>query len=457
MASISSLGVGSGLDLNGLLGQLQEAEQAKLEPIQQQVKEQEVKISAYGEMQSSLSSFQDAASKLSDASLFEGHNASVSGDAFQAAAGSDAAPGEYNVTVNDLATSGSLATQRVDDPTAEISSGATDLELSFENADLDSTVSIAADSTLEEVRDAVNADPAAAVNASVINDGEGYRLAMTSQETGEQASIKSTNFAAVADQATLSDATVTQAGQDADLEVNGIAITSATNQVEGAIQGVTLDLQQQGSGTLSVARDDEAVREAVTGFVDSYNELKETAGQLTAFNGQEGEPGELIGDSAVRTIESRLRGDIAAGVTQDGESQLLGDVGLSMDVDGTLNLDEGKLDAALAEDPAAVQAFFAGDGNTAGLAGRVTETAEQLTSSTGALTSATNSAETRIDSLNARGERMEGSIEQTLDRYRTEFSNLDSMVSQMNQTSAYLNQQLSGMGGGGSGGLEGLM
>lgn len=457
MASISSLGVGSGLDLNGLLGQLQEGEQAKLEPIQQQVKEQEVKISAYGEIKSSLSAFQDAASKLRDTSLFQGHNASVSGDAFQAAADSDAAAGEYSVTVNDLATAGSLATQRVDDPTAEISSGATDLDLTFEDAALDTTVTIAADSSLEDIRDAVNADAEAAVNASVVNDGEGYRLALMSEETGEQASITGTNFATVADQATLTDNTITQAGQDASLDVNGIAITSTTNQVEDAIQGVTLDLQQQGSGTLSVARDDESIRDAVTDFVESYNELKGTAGRLTAFNGEESEAGELIGDSAVRTIESRLRSDLAAGVTVDGEQNLLADVGLSMNVDGTLELDQGQLDAALAEDPAAVEGFFAGDGITPGLAGRITDTAQQLTDDNGALTTSLDGAENRIDSLNDRHARMEASIEQTLERYRTQFGQLDGMVAQMNQTSAYLAQQLSGMGGGQSGGGDGLL
>ncbi|WP_163575915.1 flagellar filament capping protein FliD [Halomonas faecis] len=453
MASISSLGVGSGLDLNGLLGQLQEAERAKLEPIQQQVQEQEVKISAYGELQSSLSSFQDAASKLSDSSLFQGHNASVTGDAFEAAANSDAATGEYSVTVNDLATAGSLATQRVSDPTAEISSGATDLDLTFEDATLDTTVTIAADSTLEDIRDAVNADSEAAVNASIVNDGEGYRLALMSEDTGQQASITGTNFATVADQATLTDATVAQAGQDASLDVNGIAISSTTNQVEDAIQGVTLNLEQQGSGTLSVARDDDSIREAVTGFVESYNDLKETSGSLSAFNGEEGEAGALIGDNAVRTIESRLRSDLAAGVSVDGEQSLLSDVGLSMTVDGTLELDEGELDAALAEDPAAVEAYFAGNETVPGLAGRVTETAEQLTSENGALTTSLDGAENRIDSLNDRYARVEDSIEQTIDRYRTQFSQLDAMVAQMNQTSSYLTQQLSNLGGGQSGGL----
>lgn len=452
MASISSLGIGSGLDLNGLLGQLQEAERAKLEPIQQQVQEQQVRISAYGELQSSLSSFQEAASELGDPTLFQGHNAQVTGDAFQAAADSDAALGEYSVTVNDLASAGSLATQRVTDPGTEISSGAKNLDLTFADASLDTTVAIAADSTLEDIRDAVNSDAEAAVNASIIHDGEGYRLALMSKETGEQAAITSTNFSAVADQVTPTDATITQDGQDASLDVNGIAITSTTNQVEDAIQGVTLDLQQQGSGTLGVARDDASIREAVTGFVESYNAFKDTTGRLTAFNGADSGAGALIGDSAVRSIESRLRSDMAAGATVEGEPRLLSDMGLSMSVDGTLELDQERFDAALAEDPAAVEAYFAGDEASPGLAGRLNETVEQQLDPNGVLERSIGGAETRIDGLNDRLDRTEQRIEQTIDRYRTQFSNLDSMISQMNQTSTYLNQQLSGLGGGGGGG-----
>ncbi|WP_337133813.1 flagellar filament capping protein FliD, partial [Staphylococcus aureus] len=94
------------------------------------------------------------------------------------------------------------------------------------------------------------------------NDGEGYRLALMSEETGEQASITDTNFATMADQVTLSDTAILQAGQDANLEVNGVTITSTTSQVEDAIEGVTLELQQEGGSTLSVTRDDESIREA---------------------------------------------------------------------------------------------------------------------------------------------------------------------------------------------------
>ncbi|MCE9664991.1 flagellar filament capping protein FliD [Halomonas sp. M5N1S17] len=444
MATISSLGIGSGLDLNGLLEQLNQAERAKLDPIAQQVQAQEVQISAYGEIQSSLATFDDSVNSLNDPSLFQSVTTDVTGSALQAAASADATPGSYSVEVRQIATAGNLATERVADLDTVVTESGGELELTFTDDALNHGVAIAADSTLEDVRDAINADPDAAVNASIVFDGEGHRLALMSAETGEQASITGTNFDQLAAGNLAADpgGTVAQVGQDADFSVNGIDIVSATNQIEDAIQGVTLDLQEPGSSTVVVQRDNDTIREGIIGFVNAYNELKGTAGQLTAFNGEENEPGPLIGDSAVRGIESNLRGDLAAGVTQDGELALLSDMGLSLSVDGTLQLDEQQLDVALADNPDGVASFFAGDGDTAGLAGRLAGTTEQLLSSNGALEGSINSTEDRIASLGDRFERTERTIEQTIDRYRTQFAQLDGMIASMNQTSQYLTQQL---------------
>ncbi len=115
MASISSLGIGSGLDLNGLLDQLQEAERGKLAPIEQQLETQQTKISAYGQLQTALSAFQDAADALNDSTLYESLSTNVSGEAFTATANGEAQPGSYNVSVTQLATSGTLATESVPD------------------------------------------------------------------------------------------------------------------------------------------------------------------------------------------------------------------------------------------------------------------------------------------------------------------------------------------------------
>ncbi|MGL6249306.1 MAG: flagellar filament capping protein FliD, partial [Billgrantia desiderata] len=261
MASISSLGIGSGLDLNGLLDQLNDAERGKLKPIERQIETQQVKISAYGELKGALSGFQTAANALNDASLYQSLSTSVAGNAVEAAAGRDAAIGQYAIEIERLATAGSLASARLE---VELDQALTDsdqtLTLHFGNATGEAPqaveIDIAAGSTLEDIRDAINAHDGAGVTASIVNDGEGYRLALMSSETGEAASITDLTFSdgffadGIAFSETEGAEAIAQAGQDALLNVNGIPITSASNQVEGAIQGVTLSLTEEGSSTV---------------------------------------------------------------------------------------------------------------------------------------------------------------------------------------------------------------
>lgn len=435
MASISSLGIGSGLDLNGLLDQLQEAERGKLEPIERQLETQQTKISAYGQLQSAMSQFQTAAAALNDSALYESLSTNVGGSAITAAANSEAQPGAYNVTVDQLATAGTLATTSVPDATVALTAEDTSLTLTFAGQD-DVDVAISANSTLEDVRDAINAQQDSGVSASIIFDGEEYRLALSSTQTGAAASIEGVTFGTAFGSELATD--VVQAGQNAVLNVNGVEITSPTNQVEGAIQGVTLNLQEEGTSTVAVEQDTRAVREAITSFVDAYNDLKGTIGEL-GFNAETGVAGELTGDSAMRTVESRLRSVLSGGM--EGEFSMLSDIGITLQRDGTLAVDSDKLDDVIANNQEALSTFFAGDASDAGMAGQINQTLTQLLGTNGAVSGAISGAENRVESLGERYVRMEQSIEQTIARYRTQFGQLDGMIAQMNQTSDYLTQQ----------------
>ncbi|MGM0535197.1 MAG: flagellar filament capping protein FliD [Pseudomonadota bacterium] len=457
MASISSLGVGSGLDLNGMIQQLGQAEASKLEPIQEQTKEEEVKLSAYGEVKSALASVEDSVSQLGNGSLYESLSASSSNEAVTATAGEDAAPGQYQVEVGELASAGSLATGRVaSDTDAELLAQDETLALEFGDSALNQEIDLEAGSSLADIRDTINAGPEAGVSASIVQDGEGARLTLMSQATGADASITGSNFEELV---TTEDAPVGQPGQDASLSINGIDISSASNSVEGAIQGVDLELSQENaSSTVSVERDRDGMKEAVTGFVEAYNAFKGTSAELTAVDSENGEAAELVGDATLRTTESRLSG-VLSGMAGGGELSSLGEVGITLEVDGTLTLDEGRLDQVARQSPDALRDFFAGDESSDGLAGRLDEALGQLLGSSGTVETAIGGSENRIESLGNRATRMEEGIEQTMERYRTEFGQLDGMIAEMNQTSQYLSQQLSGMGGGGQqgGGLGGLM
>ena len=451
MATITSLGVGSGLDLTGLLDQLQEAERGKLAPITRQKEQQQAKISAYGQLQTSLNAFQDAVAKVNDPALYQSLSANVRGDAIKATATADALPGSYRVEVTKLATTGSLASSRVteSDTALDLQSAAA-IQLTFGNSDTVS-IDIAADSSLTDIRDAINANKDAGVNATIINDGTGYRLALSSKTTGADASIASFGFVDAAG-ATVAgpfaeDAATKQTGENAALTVNGIAISSANNKIEGAIQGVTLNLAElsiadgeTATSTVNVERDTLKQREAISGFVKAFNDLKGTIGKLTSFNGDSETAGELVGDSTVRTIESRLRSVLTGGVA-GGELSTLNQLGITLQRDGTLEMDEDKISDLVANNPQALSDFFVGGEAGNGLAAQLDSTVEQMLGDNGVVKLAISGAENRVKSLDERYERMEKTIEGTISRYRTQFSQLDSMIAQMNSMSSYLTQQ----------------
>lgn len=445
MASITSLGIGSGLDLTGLLDKLREAEQQKLVPIRQQVESEQAKISAFGQLKGGLSQLQTAASALNNADLYESLTTSVEGDGVRAVTSDDAQPGQYEVAVEQLATAGSLATERLAAPDEAIIDGDTELAFAFSDSDM-SLITIADGSSLENIRDAINTESDGRLNASIINDGEGYRLSVNATETGANASIQSTNFSDIlADDVATSDSQVVQEGLDALVNVNGIDIVSSSNQIEGAIQGVTLNLNEANtSNTITVAQDSQAINEEVKAFVEAFNTLKGTIGDLTAFDAASGQAGQLNGDSATRAVESTLRSVLSGMV--DGEGlRVLSDVGISLQVDGTLELDESVLNSAIANQPDALANFFAGPDSKSGMAGQVNEAIGQMLNDSGAVQNAISGSERRVESFDDRLSRTEVRIEETVERYRTQFAQLDTMMSQMNSTSNYLTQQLAGL------------
>jgi flagellar hook-associated protein 2 len=442
MATISSLGVGSGLDLNGLIDQLNSAERKKLEPIQRQQKSHQAKISAYGKLQSALTKLQESAAKLNDPKFFQNVSSTVVGSGVKAAAKSDAPPGRYSVQVNELATAQSVAANGVASRTAQLGGGTVSLAL-----DNGTTKEIAIDpakSSLEDIRKAIN-DSKSGVTATIVNDGSGtpHRLVLTSNKTGTESAVTAVFSGGLADSLGAGAAVMVEA-KNASLTVNGIAITSQTNRVEGAIQGVTLDLEEKtkedGSVTVVVERNTLAIREGISGFVKAYNDLRKTMDELTSFNADTGAAGELLGDSALRTVESRLRGVMSGGVGQ-GELRMLSDLGISLQRDGTLKLDEEKMSELVASSPQELGNFFAGENKAGGMAGKLSESLDQVLRDRGLLDNAKRGLESRITGLKDRFDRMERSIEQTMQRYRVQFGQLDAMIANMNQMSDYLFQQ----------------
>ncbi|HEB27293.1 MAG TPA: flagellar hook protein [Porticoccus sp.] len=439
MPTISTLGVGSGLDLSGLLDQLENAERGKLAPIVAQKSEANNKISAYGQLKSALSQLQAAAEKLSGADAFEGVKANVGGTAFTAKADTDAPVGNYQVDVTQLARAYSIATTGIADETVDLGAGT--ITFSLANGDV-STVDIGADdSSLESIRDAINAGELG-VTASIVNDGTAspYRLVLASTETGSDGAITSIDFGDLAGSLTA-DAGTEITAENATLTVNGIDIVSQTNKVEDAIQGVTLTLTEVDSASLSLDRDTVAITKTIEKFVKAYNNLQENVSSLSSFDQDTDVTGTLLGESTLRSVQVQLRSVLSEGVG-NGALGTLSDVGITLQLDGSLEIDEDALAEIVENQGGALSNFFAGLSlSEDGLADNLGDKLDNILKANGLLENRTNALEASVKRFDQRYDRVEEMIDATVDRYRTQFGQLDALISRMNSTSNYLTQQ----------------
>ncbi|MDH3763582.1 MAG: flagellar filament capping protein FliD [Gammaproteobacteria bacterium] len=399
MAAISSLGVGSGLDLGSLVSGLIESERA---PVANRlaVKEQNLtaELSAFGLLRSSLAQFQFSLSGLQSATAFNAKDISLSNDSvFSAAVENFADVGSYSVEVTALAKAQSLASNAatafttVDDVVGEgtltIQFGTTaTVPYSFtpDAGQSPQVIDVSAangNNTLSGLRDYIN-DNDFDVQASIVNDGSGYRLVLTSERTGALNSMEITvtgdgdgnnndnsglsqlAFNASA-QTSLSQ---TVAAQDAALSINGLDITRDTNEITGAINGVTLDLLKADVGNIvnvDVSESRSQITGSINGFVEAYNQLVESIDSLTAYNPETGSGSILIGDFTVRSISSQIRNEIFGRVSGlDGSIKSLVDIGITTNSSGTLDVDAVKLAQALQDHGSEVEALFAQQGRT---------------------------------------------------------------------------------------------
>ena len=387
--AITSSGIGSGLDIEGLVTQLVAAERSPTENrLVAKAAEYQGQISAFGALKGALSGFQSSLSSLQSLSTYNGRNASVSdSDVLAVSAGSAAAAGSYSVEVNSLAKAHSLAsgsysttTDLVGEGTLSFRFGTTDYTgpdpgpESYNNFTLNadkaaSTITIdSTNNTLAGIRDAVN-DADIGVNASIINDGSGFRLLFASEDTGANNSLEISvtesglaGLSALAFNASTTSLSQTVAAQDANLTVNGLPVTSASNTVSSVINGLDLTLKAETFGVpveVSVSRNSASIKGALNSFISAYNGLIETTNALSSYDPATKEAGLLLGDATLRGISGRLRSELNTAISGVGPYNTLASIGITTDGDGKLVLNQANLDKVMAEDFDALSALFA--------------------------------------------------------------------------------------------------
>lgn len=392
---ITSLGAGSGIDIDGLVTRLVAAERAPAQlRLDRREAELQAQLSALGSFRSSLASFRTAIAGLTAASVFQGFSAQSSDPKVVAAtARGGAGAGNHEVEVIRLASAHGLAAAPVASTAEPLGTGVLRFRLGTTSHDPETgqysgftpnagaatgTVIIdASNNSLAGIRDAVNrAD--IGVRASIVKDGEGHRLVFAATGTGAANSLEirvddadgdSTDNQGLSRLAFNADAvnlTQTRAAANAELTIDGLAISSASNRLQGVIEGLDLELAGVGSATLTVAADRSAATKAIDDFIRGYNNVIDTIGTLTAVDPATGRGSVLTGDSTLRGAASQLHA-LTLGVVPglDGKYRSLADIGIGTDpATGKLVKDEARFNRALDQGFADMGTLFGNVGSS---------------------------------------------------------------------------------------------
>ncbi|MFM9913475.1 MAG: flagellar filament capping protein FliD [Methylophilaceae bacterium] len=408
--AITSAGLGSGLDVEGIISKLMSIERQPLARLAKKEASFQAKLSAYGSLNGAVSSFKSAASAINSTAGLNAVAASSSDTSVVTASGvSTAASGSYTVEVSQLAKAQQVVAAGQNSLSTSLGSGTLTFDFGTisggvfnagtgqyagstftSNGNGIKTVAItAANDSLIGIRDAVNA-AGIGVTATIINDGSAapYRLSFTSNSQGAANSIKLTvpdNLGGSLDTFISNDPAGTQhlaetsTAQSSIFKINGLQITQNSNTVTSVINGVTLNLLKTNVGTpatVGISKNSSAFVSNVNDFVKKYNELNATVKDLTKYDPKTKEAGLLIGDSAARGVQSQLRNIMAASVPGiSGSYTNLGQIGITFQKDGSLALDSSKLSTALSTNATDVASLFASIGKpTDALVGYVSST-----------------------------------------------------------------------------------
>ncbi len=451
MATISSLGIGSGLDINSLVSELVAAERA---PKDGRLTREDAKLtqefSALAMLKGAMSGLQGASTAVRTPASLALSKATVQDEQYFTASTSAAAvAGSYQIEVRQLATAARLGSGAyVDGADSVIGTGTLTITVGETSFD----VEITEDSdTLAQVRDAINqAEGNTTVRATLVGDDSGSYLVLTGTATGADNGITisatgaDAGLAQLVDDLNDFDAERDLTAQDAIVAVSGYQIRSAKNAISGAIDGVTLNLKKvtaEGEPvTLTIERDDAAVLKKVEAFISSYNSLVQQIRTLGRYDASTKTAGPMLGDSLLRGVDTQLRRILSEPVPgTTGDYRTLTSLGISVTPTGTLQLDNAKFNEALAADPQAVNRVFSSE---SGVAVRVAEYLDGRLSSSGEFAARNARIDTQRRRLEQEREALDVRMRAVQQRYLKQFTAMDGLLAQMQSTSNYLSQQL---------------
>lgn len=481
MASLSSLGIGSGIDTATMLEQIKAGEQTRLQPYTIMQNSYKLKVSAWGGISSSLSALQGSVKKLTSDAF---NTLTVSSNkAFTATATSEANADTHSVTISQLATAHKIKTDGVEsaDEMLGDSDGGT-RTITITTGDGKTTkVELKDDETsLNQIAKAVNKQDSN-VSASVQRTDDGYQLVFTSKNTGSDGEMS----VSVEGDDTLGGKLNYKEGDtgngmqevtkalDATLIVDGSKYTRSSNNISDIIPGVTLVLKQVSESDpndpdkkipeqMTLTRDTSAIKSSVKDFVDKYNALLKLTSEASKYvpnktaglsdsdvATQNAQNGALMGDSTLRGMVGDFRSAVN-GVYGDPSADYssLADIGVKIDpATGQMTLNETKLDEAIADNPDGIADMFIGRGENEGLATSLSATITEYlgdpdTKTDGIIKDSTEGLDAQIKLMDTQIEKTQKLIDNQVERYRVQFQNLDTTMSKLNSMSNQLSSIL---------------
>lgn len=464
-------GIGSGIDIDSIVKSMVAAERAPKETqLANLEKKTTTQITAIGALKSAISEFQTALGGLNKPELFQARSATSSkSDQVAVTASTKAGAGSYQVEVKSLATSSKVALQPFPN-TAEAPAtfGGGTLTFKVGEKSLEVTVD-EGNNTLAGIRDAINAGGKdMGLTATIVTDDAGARLVLSSSRTGAGEDItvdgKTTDdgLGSLSLEALKFDGTILEPdpsdeaamalyrkgpmilseAQSAQISVDGLLITSKTNKIEGAIEGVTLDLKAKTAAneplTINVAEDKAGVKKQVQSFVDAYNKLIGVINAQTKVtsvgDGKTPVTGALVGDATARTLLGTIRNELV-NVQGDGALRALSDIGITTQKDGTLGIDSAKLDKAMADNFNDLPGLFTGE---KGLASRLDAKLKPYTETGGILEQRNKVMTETISGIDKQREDLNRRVTSLQERLFKQFNAMDLLVGQLANTSSSL-------------------
>lgn len=472
--AISSTGIGSGLDIAGIVSKLMAVEQRPLTQLKSKGSTLTTKVSSWGTVKSQLASLQDAANRLMGLTSWTGRTFTSSNTtALSGSATSSTAVGSYSVNVTQLAKnqmvrSGSgiaTGTGIGQTGTLEISLG-TWSGSSFAASGDAINVSISETDTMSAVASKINAAKAG-VTATVVSSNGQDHLVIRGQSTGVTQGFQIRAFGEPADpDSPITDGTglgalaygyddntqafygltLGQAAQNAAATIDGIPVTSTTNTLANAIAGLTLNLQETTASpvTVTVGQNTDTTRTAIQGFVDAYNTLTKTLANLTRYDQATSASGPLQGDSTAVGLLNTMKRMVGSLGPAGTSFSRLSDIGLELQRDGTLSVNNAKLNAAL-DKPDDLRTFFAAtssDNTNTGLARRFYDYAFGANATQGVVTQRNSALQKAITRNNSEIDRLNDRISRTEERLYKTYSALDTKMGALSSLSQYVSQQI---------------